>query len=425
MTQPVDDDVNAERPFRSAGLWLVLLALGWGCGSDSSAPPEETPPPAVSEEQPAEPVAEEVAPAEVAEVPVPAAVPAPAPRPDNPIDIFADKAASYLASEQAEDGSWPYFQSRTADFAEPEESGDVLGTMTILINLTETDLEASPMFERGVAYLVSQMAESRTWALAAGEASSEALQPEPDADRTSLGLTLLAGRFTIEPREVEEVRSLFGRHVTSEGLYRTYFDGFYAGKGFVPHENHPSIGVNLNVLGFFARFGLDRASLVEALEGAVGRERYWEETPFYRSLPLLAYLASNAVEHGAPEAEGLLRRFVADFAATAGQDKAFAEKLPSAELAAYVKARSRLCLLEQSPCRDLDMVVFELSKRRKHDGSWPIAPFYEHDVNPRAPASREAAHYYGGSPAETTSFALKALVLYRKLLVERPAFGAP
>jgi hypothetical protein len=207
--------------------------------------------------------------------------------------------------------------------------------------------------------------------------------------------------------------------------------------------------VNLRVLAFFGRHGLDRASLVEALGRAVRRDRYWEDDPFYRALPSLAYLASNAVEHGAPEAVQLLQRALADFAASAGSDESFAGKLGTAELAAYVKARSRLCLLDRSPCRDLDMVVFELSKRRQQNGSWPIAPFYGHDANPEALAAfterrdyalprerggvgfdldralAEAAHFYYGSSAETTSFALKALVLYRELLAERPGFSSP
>ncbi len=432
-----------ERRFGIATL-LSLVAIGSACRSQSS-PPREEPPPAVMDETK---TAEDEP--KAAEVETPRAAVAPASRPDNPVDLFTDKAAAYLASVQSEDGSWPYFQSEAPDFAEAEASADLLGTISVLMNLKHTDLEASPMFERGVNYLGSRRDERFTWALDVGEALPGDLRIEPDADRTSSALTLLAGRFTIEPDQLEGLRSLFERHKTP-GLYATYFDGFHRDKGFVPHPNVPSLGVNLNVLGFFGAYGLERATLAEALGRMVRRPHYGEEDPFYRSLPRLAYLASNAIEHGAPEAEEMLRRFVGDFGATTGREAAFAEKLASAELAAYVKARSHLCLLERSPCRDLDMAVFELSKRRNQEGSWPIAPFHEHDANPaafrafvesrdftlardegglgydvdRALASPGAVHYYGGSPAETTSFALKALVLYRKLLAERPAFGPP
>jgi hypothetical protein len=431
---------------------FLLAAIGWACGgSEPQAPREE----AASPEQPPvenaekERPSEEVVPPPAIAAPPPTSV-APSPRQNNPLDIFVDKAAAYLASTQAANGSWPYFRSRTADFGETASDPDFLGTMTVLMNLTHTDLEASPMFERGADHLASRRHESGAWALDAGEAFAPFL-PEPDADRTSLALTLLAGRFTVDGGKLEELRSLFAPHRASDGLYRTFFDGLRRDHGIVPFRNAPSIGVNLNVLGAFARYGLERAQLAASLARAIHRERYWEDRPFYRSPLFLAYLASNALEQGASEAGELLPRLLSDFAATAGQGEDFASKLSSVELAAYVKARSQLCLLERSPCRDLDMSVFELSKRRKQDGSWPTAAFQERDENPeafaafvagrdyalpregggvrydvdRALAPPGVVHDYFGSPAETTSFALKAMVLYRRLLKERPSFGSP
>jgi hypothetical protein len=163
---------------------------------------------------------------------------------------------------------------------------------------------------------------------------------------------------------------------------------------------------------------------------------------------MLAYLASNAVESGAPEAGELMRRFLADFAKGAGADAEFASRLHTADLAAFVKARAHACLLDRSPCRDLDGSVFQLARRRKADGSWDAAPFYEYDVNQaaleaflerrefavrrkrggfaydveKALAAPGTTHYDDGSPAETTSFALKAIVFYRELLSRRDEF---
>jgi hypothetical protein len=368
---------------------------------------------------------------------------------DNPLDLYIDKAGAYLASTQAEDGSWPYFHSRKPDFVEPEPHANLFGTMITLMNLTHTGFEASSTFKRGADHVRGRMTKGFAWALYEPGALGDASWFEPDADGTAVALTLLAGRLRLAPVELKEVRARFDRHRTSDGLYLTYFDGFHPEKGFVPDPNVVSIGVNLNVLGFFGKYELPRASLVQGLQSLTQVERYWEKTPFYRSLPVLAYLASNAVEHGAPEAGELLRRFLADFAAGPGQDEEFASRLHTVDLAAFIKARAHACLLELSPCRDLDLKVFQLAKRRQMDGSWETAPFYEYDINPRALeaflarrdfavrrkrggygydaeralASPGTVRYYDGSPAETTSFALKALVFYRELLDRRPAMG--
>ena len=377
----------------------------------------------------------------------------------NPLDTYIDKAGSYLGTVQAEDGSWPYFHSRTPDFTKPEPHANLFGTMITLMNLTHTGFEASSAFKKGADYVRGRMTDGYVWSLYDPGQFSGGSWAEPDADDTAVALTVLFGRLPVKPAEVKKVRTVFDRYRTSNGAYLTYFDGFHGAKGFVLDRNVPSLGVNLNVLGFFGKYELPRASLLEGLRAMMQGDRYWEKTPFYHSLPVLAYLASNAVEHGAPEAGELQRKLLADFAAGPGAQPSFAEKLPTVELAAYVKARAHACLLDQKPCADLDMSVFNLARRRNADGSWDATPFYEYDTNPqaleafvarrdfktprkrggvaydveRALAAPGTVHYYDGSPAETTSFALKALVFYRELLHRRgsliqeaaPSPGAP
>jgi hypothetical protein len=364
--------------------------------------------------------------------------------PQNPLDIFVDQAGSYLLSVQGEDGSWPYFHSTTPDFSNPEPH-TALGTPITLLNLTHTGFEASSAFKKGSDYLRARMIEGFVWSVYEPAQFGDAAWVEPDADNTAVSLTVLAGRLAVDAAQIKKLRALFDKNRAGDGLYRTYFDGFYKQKGFVPDGNEPSLGVNLNILGFFGKYEQPRAGLLDAIKTAMKQEHYWEKTPYYHSLPVLAYLASNAVEHGAPEAGELLTKMMADFAAGPGAAPGFAEKMPTVELAAYVKARSHACLLDQKPCPDIDMTVFQLARRRQADGSWPAAPFYEYDTNPqaleafaarrdftvkrarggvaydveKALAAPGAVHYYDGSPAETTSFALKGLVFYRELLHRR------
>ena len=368
----------------------------------------------------------------------------------NPLDVYIDKAGGYLASAQSDDGSWPYFHSLTPDFSKPEPHANLFGTVITLMNLTHTSFEASTTFKRGTDFVRGRMTEGFVWSLYEPGQFSDRAWAEPDADDTAVALTVLSGHLPIKPPELRKVRAVFDRYRTGDGLYLTYFDGFHGAKGFVLDRNVPSLGVNLNVLGFFGKYEMARASLLEGLRSMMKGDRYWEKTPFYHSLAVLAYLASNAVEHGAPEAGELHRKLLADFAAGPGADASFAEKMPTLELAAYVKARAHACLLDQKPCADLDMSVFNLARRRQADGSWDAAPFYEYDTNPqameafvarrdfkkarkrggvaydveRALAAPGTVHYYDGAPAETTSFALKALVFYRELLHRRGTFMA-
>ena len=422
-TQAAESTGRPPRTTRVSTLFAAI-ALCFSCTDRSEAPRDVAPPAGESAGgQPAQAV-------------------------EDPLGYFVDMAGGYVASAQQSDGSWPYYRSETTDFLTTELQPGLLGTLTTLINLAHTSFEASPAFDQGAEYVKSQMTERLTWSLGDPDPVSEESLVEPDADATSVAMVALSGRMPIEADALEELRALFDRNRSPAGLYRTYFEGFYSEKGFVPAPNVPSLGVNLNVLGFFGKYGLERASLVAALRTAVQEDRYWEKSPVYRSLPLLAYLASNAVEQGAPEAGEFLRKFIADYAAEAGTDSSVAATLGTVNLAALIKARSHACLLAQSACQDLDLWVFELAKRRQADGSWPTAPFRETSVNEkallafferrdfvadregggvrfdveRALDSPDAILFYGGSPAETTTFALKALTLYRELLQRRANF---
>ncbi len=377
----------------------------------------------------------------------------------SPLDAYVEEAGAFLASTQAEDGSWDYFHSRSPDFAEPEPHAHLFGTAMVLMNLSHTGFEASQTFARGSQYVKGRMGPRHTWSLYEPGRFGRDHLFEPDSDDTAVALMVLAGRQPISREEAADVRALFDEHRAPGGLYRTYFDGFHGEKGFVPDPNPPSLGVNLNVLGFFGRYELERAGLMESLREAMKQERYWEKSPFYHSLPVLACLASNAVEHGAVDGKELLVAILTDCAAqypggaagaaTSETSSVDATKLHNLELAALVKARSHLCLLDAQPCRDLDPLVRELAQRRIVDGSWDPGPLYDYEVNhdalkafvegkgfavrrerggvgydvERALASPGTARYYDGSRAETTSFALKALVFYRELLARRVIFA--
>ncbi len=364
----------------------------------------------------------------------------------SPLDAYIEEAGAFLASTQAEDGSWDYFHSRSPDFAEPEPHARLFGTAMVLMNLSHTGFEASQTFARGAQYLKGRMGPRNTWSLYEPGRFGRDRLFEPDSDDTAVALMVLGGRQPLSREAAAELRALFDEHRAPGGLYRTYFDGFHGEKGFVPDPNPPSLGVNLNVLGFFGKYELERSGLMESLREVMKRERYWEKSPFYHSLPILACLASNAVEHGAVDAKEVLAELLGDLAAPAPGAES---KLHNLELAALVKARSHLCLLDAQPCRELDPLVRELAQRRIVDGSWDPGPLYEYEVNhdalkafvegkgfaiprlrggvaydvERALASPGTARYYDGSRAETTSFALKALVFYRELLARRVIFA--
>lgn len=82
--------------------------------------------------------------------------------------------------------------------------------------------------------------------------------------------------------------------------------------------------------------------------------------------------------------------------------------LDSAALAAYAKTRSHVCLLEPSPCNDLNSVLGTLMARRRPDGSWDSAGGLEG---------------YASSPVETTAMVVAALEAFQGILEIRG--GAP
>jgi hypothetical protein len=436
-----------------AGLFALATLAGCSQSSDSARPPApEAPPAGAVEPAPRGPVGAE---------PGGHLAPPPSPGPGdqaaaaaeghggNPLDDYIEQAAAYLQSAQLEDGSWEYFHAVTPDLASAEPHAVLFGTMMVLMNMTHTGFEGSAAFDRGAAFVRGRMLEGNVWSLYEPGAFSSESWFEPDADDTAVALTLLAGRLDLSREEVAKLRALFDRHRDATGAYRTYFDGFHGDRGFVPDPDSASIGVNLNVLGFFGRYSLERSRLLAALTAMAGRDRYWESTPFYRSLPIIASLASNAVEHGATEAEGLLGAFLDDAAIGDGPGLTPPGELGNLDLAAYIKARSHYCLLTAQPCRELDLAVMVLAQRRGKDGSWDPGPFYDYEVNhdalvaflerrdftrPRARGgvafdveraldSPGTMRYYDGSRAETTSFGLKALVFYRELIRRRQIFA--
>jgi len=377
---------------------------------------------------------------------VPDAPPAPAAsaqanKPDigNPLEYFVQKAGQYIVSNQEFDGSWAQFRSTTPEFASQEPQSSLRGTLMVIGNLAGTEFAASSAVQKAGDYVKGLATERNTWAEPLLGQPAAGPWVEPNLNDTALALTVLGSQLTLEPSDIEKVKTLLDEHRDASGLYLAYLDGFFGANGVVPEANEASIGVNFNVLGFLGKHGLDSRPLIEALDAALDQPRYWEVGPYYTSLPTLALLASNAVESGALEGRALLVKVLNDFSAHGGNDLAHAPELDNFQLAAAIKARSHLCLIDRTPCRDLDLWVFELSKRRHLNGSWPTAPSYTYTgtITMRAAIPDTAAQgadgraavptaagpitatLYVGSPSETTSVAMRALFLYRDLVRKR------
>src|SRR5262249_53286583 len=153
------------------------------------------------------------------------------------------------------------------------------------------------------------------------------------------------------------------------------------------------LGVNIDVLAFFERYGLDTGPLRRGLEDALAVHEYWKDAIYYRSTAVLAFLAATAVQNGAPSAAPLLDRFLHH------HQRALREAGPptAVEVGAYAAAASERCRARADDCAGLRPSIAGLLGRQRDDGSWPAAPLYE------------ASHGYYGSPAETTAIVVRAL----------------
>ncbi len=383
-----------------------------------------------------------------------AAIVAPAGRIDPAVRIDAaiDAGLRYLARGQNADGSWPYFRSPRADFGEASEfPARAFVTMHVLMTLHDTPAATREWVVRARRYLLDEMEEGAFWSVDGRShtmnvmVGSEPCWFEPDIETTVLGNLLFADDLNLTRDDAGHLRDHLERYRFPSGLYGTYLHEFYGERGCPAYDNLDavSLGSNLHVLAWLEANGLDATRLVRGLGQEMQADRYWERAVYYRSLPILAHLASNAVEHGARSAIPFLERLLDDHARHGSP----AADLNVADLAALINARSHLCRLGGGDCAALQGAVHELFGRQAKDGGWPAAPIYvveitrddfERSIYPRvrdamlarsgrAPTLEQAlagatlgtAHH--GSPAESTALAVKALINYRRVA----RFGDP
>jgi len=351
-----------------------------------------------------------------------------------------------LERTQNADGSWSYFRSPRADFRDASEfPARAFVTMHVLMTLHDTGAGTPAWLGRARRYLLDEMEERHFWAVDGRShtmnirVGSEPCWFEPDVETTVLGNLLLADDLKLTRNDAGRLRDQLERYRFPSGLYGTYLDEFYGERGCPAYDNQDaaSLGSNIHVLAWLEASGLDATGLVGGLEKEMQADRYWERAVYYRSLPILAHLASNAVEHGARSAIPLLERLLADYDASGPP----AAGLSAAEMAALVNARSQYCRVIGGDCSSLPGIVDELLGRQEADGGWPAASIYvvdltrgdfERTIYPRVRAAMlaQSGHaptleqalagaplgtYHYGSRAESTALAVKALSHYRRV----------
>jgi hypothetical protein len=283
---------------------------------------------------------------------------------------FAAEGARFLAAQQAADGSWSYYRSRSPLIVPAEGRPGAASTMRILLGVRGTGHERQPFYATGLAFVRAH----RERAHGAPPAASE--DEEPAIEALSLAWLLLGP----DTRAADELRARLRGRQTLRGLYRG------------------RLSDNVLLLGVLPALGLDARPLSTALRRTLAAGGP-EPSP---SWTVLRYLGALAGEPG----------LAAD--ALGARDPALPTspaRLDSLTLAAHVKVRAEECLRERDPCTDLNAPVGTLVQRRRPDGSWTAAPF-----------AAEGA-YFTGSAAETTSVAVSGLSAFARVLDGR-ASGA-
>lgn len=328
-------------------------------------------------------------------------------RPD-PIAPSASDALArgldYLEAHQQPEGSWRYFASPAPDFSSVREEPRIFPTSIIALSLKHLAAGRPKVLERARGYIRSQMRDDFLW-------THDGLDHElttkwarypcillPDADNTSLGW-ILAGE-SLGRQALSQAYAVFKRHETADGLYPSWFTSVEQSNPCSPdYGNRPPPGLNINVLAFFERYGIDSSRLRRGLAMMIARTKNWEEHPYHGTPAVLAFLATTAVAERSVSAEPFLDRFLDDASAAA--------RPTALEKGAYVAGASDRCRRLRLGCPSLQADVDDLLRLQRPDGSWPASSLY-----------RTARNYYYGSPAETTAIALRGLDAWSRL---RPA----
>jgi hypothetical protein len=304
------------------------------------------------------------------------------------------RGLDYLEAQQQPDGSWRYFASASPDFSVVNEQPRIFPANIIALSLKHLAAGRSKVLARARGYLRSEMRDDFLW-------THDGLTHElthkwgrlpcrllPDADNTSLAWLLVGEDLGREA--LTRVHAVFQRHERADGTYPSWFTAVKESNPCPPdYGNRPPPGLNINVLAFFERYGIDSSRLRRGLATMLARTKNWEQHPYHGKPSVLAFLAAAAVVEGAVSAEPFLDRFL---------DDARAAARPTAlEKGAYVAAASDRCRRQRLDCGRPQADIDELLRSQRPDGSWPAGPLY-----------RTSRLYYG-SPAETTAIALRGL----------------
>jgi len=327
----------------------------------------------------------------------------------NKMGDVIERASSFLERTQRADGSWVSYKARDSLFSEPEEQPSIYPSMIILMALKGTGYSDGVMAKQCRHYIKINMLDNHLWSLD-GKGHDFTYKydrypclVEPDSDTTAVGW-LLTGN-SLDKEMLPSIAKIYDKYRADDGAFKSYFLGLMYGERSCPadYDNSPSLGSNINILAFFSAFGIETENLLRGIEKMTAEERYWERAVYYKKLPYLAYLASNAAECGTESARSLMETFLRDFEATdAYKTPAEWETL---QLAAYIKARSHLCAISKESPHHLVPLVRELMQRQREDGGFPASPVYEAGYG-----------LYFGSSAETTAIALKAINDVKTLL---------
>jgi hypothetical protein len=291
---------------------------------------------------------------------------------------FGDQAARFLASRQAADGSW----------------GDPTRTMRILLNLRGTGHEGEPFYRAGLD--LARTHEQRVRAWIRGDGGERPAGGVPPTLETLALACLLLGPEAAPPAEV---RVVLQRQETPRGLYRHEL----ARAGGPAPGPRVWLTDNMLLLGVLPAVGVEATALGASLRGRMG-----EAGPLSASARIaLAHLASVAAATDSRLARSMRASVLAPV------DPALAEGasgLDTATLAAFVEARGEECLLAADSCNEINMGLAALAGRRQADGSWAAA---------RLGAEIPEGEAAEGSVEETTSLALKAIAIYRRIIAGR------
>ena len=291
---------------------------------------------------------------------------------------FGEQAAGFLASRQAADGSW----------AGPAS------TLRILLNLRGTEHERAPFYRAGLGF--ARAHERRVQAWMRGErGAGDAGDVEPTLETLALAWLLLGG----EAAPPAEMRILLRKQETPRGLYRDEL----VRPGGPASAPRVRLTDNILLLGVLPAVGEDATALRASL-----RSRMAETGPLSPSARIaLGHLASVATGSGGRPAPSPRATVLAPV------DPALPEPvsgLDTSTLAAYVEVRGEECLLAADPCNEINLGMAALATRRQADGSWAAAPFG---------AEIPGAEATERSSEETTSLALKAIAVYRRIIAGR------